>query len=91
MAAIAMWFSVAAAGQTTSFTYQGRLTENSVAAGGMFQMRFALFDASEAGSQVGTTIENPSVSVANGTFTVQLDFGSAFWKLEYERPTVMNT
>lgn len=65
-------------GQTTGFTYQGRLTENSLAAIGTFQMKFALYDAAEAGNQIGTDLENPSVSVTSGTFTVHLDFGSAF-------------
>ena len=70
--------SFSASGQATGFTFQGRLTENSLAATGTFQMQFALYDASEAGSQIGTDIDHPNVSVTNGTFTVQLDFGSAF-------------
>lgn len=70
--------SFSVSGQATGFTYQGRLTENSLAAAGNFQMQFALYDAAEAGNQIGTDIENPTVSVTSGTFTVQLDFGSVF-------------
>src|SRR5687768_3653675 len=63
--------------QTASFTYQGKLTDAGTAPSGMYQMEFRLFDALSNGSQVGSTISNPSVSVANGIFAVQLDFGEA--------------
>jgi hypothetical protein len=39
-------------------------------------MRFALFDAATDGTQIGSTLTNSDVSVTNGSFTVQLDFGS---------------
>src|SRR5688500_5831422 len=64
-------------GQSTAFSYQGRLTDNTAVANGTYQMQFALFDASTAGTQIGATIENSSVAVVNGIFTIQLDFGSA--------------
>jgi hypothetical protein len=76
--AMLVTFNFSASGQGTVFTYQGRLTENTLAANGTFQMQFALYDAAEAGSQIGTDIDHSNVSVTNGTFTVQLDFGSAF-------------
>ncbi len=60
--------------QTTAFTYQGRFTDTNVAPSGTYQMQFTLFDG--AGNQIGATIENTGVSVANGIFTVQLDFGA---------------
>jgi hypothetical protein len=60
-------------GQTSSFTYQGKLTDNSLAANGTYQMQFGLYDASS--TQLGSTITVPSVQVANGIFTVTLDFG----------------
>ena len=75
-AAIALTINVT--GQSTAFTYQGRLTDNSMPGAGTYQMRFTLFDAGEGGSQAGDVIEYPNVSVTNGVFTVQLDFGSAF-------------
>jgi len=61
--------------QTSSFTYQGRLTDENGAATGAYDMQFKLFDNNEV--QVGSTFTNPSVSVNNGVFTVQLDFGAA--------------
>src|SRR5215471_3287627 len=66
------------AAQTTAFTYQGRLTDGGSAANGIFDMQFKLFDDSSAGTQVGPTITNSSVSVAGGVFTVSLDFANAF-------------
>jgi hypothetical protein len=74
------WASVAL-GQTpvgTAFTYQGQLKENgtpvSTTTG---QFEFKLFDAVTAGSQVGSVVALANVTVSNGLFTVNLDFGSA--------------
>jgi hypothetical protein len=64
--------------QSTAFSYQGRLTDGGSAAGGMYDMEFALFDALADGSQVGSTQSIPNVQVTNGTFAVELDFGAQF-------------
>lgn len=64
-----------ALGQTTSFTYQGRLSDGNAFANGTYDIQFKLFDA--PGNQVGSTFTNPAVSVVNGIFTVSLDFGSS--------------
>ena len=71
--------------QTNTFTYQGRLTDNNLAAVGTYEMQFRVFDAAVAGNQlpVGTPVTlnftvagtNP-VTVSNGAFTVQLNFGA---------------
>ena len=61
-------------GQTTSFTYQGRLTDQGSAATATFDMQFKLFDG--GGNQVGSTITNSSVTVTDGVFTVLLNFGA---------------
>ncbi len=63
--------------QTTVFTYQGRLTDTSMAANGTYDFQFALFDAPTGGTPQGATQTITGVSVTNGIFTVQLDFGSA--------------
>jgi hypothetical protein len=65
--------------QTTTITYQGRLTDGGAAANGTYEMQFKLFDSPTVGlgSQIGSTITNSTVAVNNGVFTVQLDFGSA--------------
>ena len=37
-------------GQTTNFTYQGKLSDNSIAANGTYDIQFTLFDAGAGGS-----------------------------------------
>ncbi len=65
--------------QGSVFTYQGKLTEAGNPANGNYDMQFKLFDTAEVGTgaQQGETITNPTVQVANGIFTVQLDFTAA--------------
>ncbi|HQY68741.1 MAG TPA: hypothetical protein PLD38_15810, partial [Pyrinomonadaceae bacterium] len=64
--------------QSTEITYQGQLQNASAPATGSFDFEFVLFDAVAGGSQVGSTISRSGVAVANGIFTVNLDFGSSF-------------
>ena len=59
----------------TAFTYQGRLTEDDNPADGLHDFKFSLFDDSVAGRQIGTDLYLLDVDVANGYFTVELDFG----------------
>ena len=60
---------------STAFTYQGQLKSGGSPANGNFNMAFNLFDAPTVGNQIGPTMTLPTVAVANGLFTVQLDFG----------------
>jgi hypothetical protein len=60
-----------------AFTYQGRLTDGGSPAQGSYDLRFFLYDAANDGGQVGATLDLPAVPVANGLFTVVLDFGSS--------------
>lgn len=69
-------FTATANAQTTSFTYQGKLTDNQAAANGTYQMQFGLYDAQSGGNQIGVTQTNTTVSVTNGIFTVSLSFGT---------------
>lgn len=62
----------------SAFTYQGHLKNGGSPANGSFAMDFKLFDALAGGTQIGSTVSLPAVSVANGLFTVSLDFGAAF-------------
>src|SRR5437016_9449556 len=62
--------------QTSSFTYQGRLTDGGTAANGNYDLQFALFDSLSGGAQVGSTQTLNTVAVSNGVFTVSLDFGA---------------
>ena len=64
--------------QTTTFSYQGKLTDAGQPANGVFDLQFKLFDALNAGTQQGTTLTLEDVVVSSGVFTVQLDFGAAF-------------
>ncbi len=64
--------------QSTAFTYQGRLTNAGVPASGPYDMRFLLFDTADVGTgtQQGAAVNDPSVQVASGIFSVELDFGA---------------
>ena len=62
----------------TGFTYQGKLTDSGGAPlSGAYNMSFKLFDDLAAGNQIGSTVTLTGVAVANGLFTVQLDFGAS--------------
>jgi hypothetical protein len=63
-------------GQTTSFNYQGKLTETGSAASGNYQFQFKLYDSAVGGAQVGPTLSDVTVSVADGSFSALLDFGA---------------
>jgi len=67
-----------AAAVGTAFTYQGRLTDGGNPATGSYDFRFILYGAEAGGSQVGSTVTQSGVSVSDGLFTVQLDFGNVF-------------
>ena len=64
--------------QSTAFTYQGVLNASGHPASGNFDLAFRLFDAATLGNQIGTAIGMPQFPVANGVFTVDLDFPGAF-------------
>ncbi len=61
--------------QTTEFSYQGFLSDNSASASGNFSFEFRLFDVAAGGTALGT-IQRPNVQVTNGVFSVVLDFGA---------------
>jgi hypothetical protein len=63
--------------QTTAFTFQGKLTDLGNPANGSYQMQFKMFDAATNGNQIGATIPPVAVTVAQGVFTTQLDFGAS--------------
>ena len=60
----------------TSFTYQGRLSDGTDAATGLYDLAFSLWNAATGAAQVGHTLTNAAVGVTNGLFTVSVDFGS---------------
>jgi hypothetical protein len=60
----------------TAFTYQGQLKSGGNPVNGTCDFQFGLWDAATGGTQIGTTQTKTGVSVSNGLFTVQLDFGA---------------
>ena len=64
--------------QTTSFTYQGRLTDAGNPANGNYDLQFKLFDTPTVGTgaQQGATLVRNPVAVSAGVFSVTLDFGA---------------
>jgi hypothetical protein len=64
--------------QTTEFSYQGELQNNSALANGNFDMRFRLYDAAVAGAQIGGQVTALNVPVTNGKFTQNMTFAGAF-------------
>ena len=61
---------------STAFTYQGFLRDNGQPANGVYDLRFALFDSADAGNQIGSVVYKEDVPVADGLFTVEVDFGA---------------
>lgn len=59
------------------FTYQGQLQEDGLPANGTYDLRFILYDSEAGGSQVGSIEEIGDVSVTDGLFQVELNFGAS--------------
>jgi hypothetical protein len=76
--AVASGAAFAATPQSTAFTYQGSLSANGQPANGNVDLTFALFDAATNGNQVGSTLTQPQYPVAQGLFTIDLNFPGAF-------------
>jgi len=70
-------FAAKANAQTSSFTYQGRLSDGGTVANGNYDLQFALWDSTSGGTQIGSTQTINTVSVSNGVFSVSLDFGTS--------------
>ncbi len=78
IASLASVMASAALAQSTAFTYQGELKSGGALANGPHDLRFRLFDAANAGTQVGTTQCLNNVAVTGGKFTATIDFGPQF-------------
>lgn len=61
----------------TAFTYQGDFKHNGLPANGDFDMLFGLHDDAVAVSLIGSEVQK-TVTVTDGRFTVELDFGTVF-------------
>src|ERR1017187_10544687 len=62
--------------QGTGFTYQGRLNTGTNPATGTFDLTFSLYGVSSGGSPLAGPVNTTGVGVANGLFTVLVDFGA---------------
>jgi sugar lactone lactonase YvrE len=71
-------FSTIGLGQSTEFTYQGRVLDNSLPPTANYDFEFSLWDSLANGTQQGTTQMVPGVAVSSGIFTVRLDFLANF-------------
>lgn len=57
------------------FTYQGYLDNGGDPANGLYDFEFSLYDAANAGNQIGASVTATAVAVFNGLFTANIDFG----------------
>ncbi|HEY3760572.1 MAG TPA: hypothetical protein VGN23_02390 [Verrucomicrobiae bacterium] len=64
--------------QGTAFSYQGLLQSSGQPAGGIYDLRFSIYDSQTNGNLLGGPITNSAVPVTNGLFTATVDFGNIF-------------
>lgn len=69
--------SMLAAAQGIGFSFQGRLNDGNTPANGAYDLQFRLYDAIAGGNQIGSMVDRPNTVLANGVFSVTLDFGAA--------------
>jgi len=62
----------------TAFTYQGRLTDGGIPANGAYDFQFNLYEVDVGDAALTLPVYRDDVTVADGLFTVQLDFGAVF-------------
>ena len=60
-----------------AFSYQGELRDAGALANGLYDLELRLFDTSSNGAEVAPAVVLDDVPVADGKFTVALDFGAA--------------
>ncbi len=68
--------SVAAEPLGTGFTYQGELRDGGAPANGVYDLQFELYDIESGGAIIGSAVLVDNVTVDNGVFSVELDFGA---------------
>src|SRR4030095_14481846 len=68
--------ATSALAQTTSFTYQGKLSDNGAPINALYDFVCTLWDAQTNGNQIGSPVTVQNSVVVDGIFTVTLDFGA---------------
>jgi hypothetical protein len=72
----ALGFATNLPAQGTAFTYQGRLNERGALADGTYDLRFTIYDNATGGTSPLDPVTIRDLSISNGLFTVELDFGA---------------
>jgi hypothetical protein len=75
VSAVLILFGHQAMAVTSPFTFQGSLEDAGIPANGSYDLQFVVKTAGGSAQTPVTTLED--ISVVNGVFTVQLDFGEA--------------
>jgi len=76
---MAITSTTSARAQVTAFTYQGRLDDGGAPANGIYDLRFAIYNAASGGAQQGAALTKAATAVSDGLFTVTLDFGAGIF------------
>ncbi len=61
---------------SSTFTYQGYLSNTGGPVNAICDMQFGLFNQDSYGTQIGSTLDRTNVTISQGSFTVQLNFGA---------------
>ena len=59
------------------FTFQGQLRDGDALVSGNVDIRFTLWDAQDGGAEVGTPVTRTNLTVTDGRFATELDFGAS--------------
>src|SRR5262245_50676890 len=62
-------------GQSSIFTYQGRLSDNGNPANGRYDFRFSVYKVETNGLIIAGPLTNVAVAVSGGLFNIPVDFG----------------
>ncbi|MDZ4811061.1 MAG: tail fiber domain-containing protein [Pseudomonadota bacterium] len=81
-AVLSVLFTPSAFALGNGFTYQGSLVDAGSPAGGLFDLQFVL--QTTVGTPVGLVIVKDDVSVSDGVFSVELDFGPVIADGDYQ-------